>query len=250
MDPGTQTAIGRAKANRSGPSSIKRVAAIARREFGPALPGSVLPFARVLYLALRGGGDDRVVLGEFGIAVWWLVLVGAVVGILPSARISRAGWVVLGLLSAFAVWTALGITWSESAEQSAAEAARVAAYLGVFVLALSVQGRDGLRRTANAIAAAVALIGVLALLSRLHPAWFPANDAARLLEPDVGNRLSYPVNYWNGLAALLAMGIPLVLRLVMDARHLAIRALAAAAMPAMVLAAFYTFSRGGAVAIA
>ena len=139
------------------------------------------------------------------------VLLGAVVGILPTARISRAGWVALGLLSAFAVWTALGITWSESAERSAAEAARVAAYLGVFALALAAQGRDGLRRTANAVAAAIALIGVLALLSRLHPAWFPTNDAAQLLEPDVGNRLSYPVNYWNGLAALLAMGIPLVL---------------------------------------
>jgi O-antigen ligase len=250
MDPGTQTAIGRAKASRSGPSSIKRVAEFARREFGPALTGSVLPFALVFYLALRGGGYDRVVLGEFGIAVWWLVLLGAVVGILPSARISGAGLVVLGLLSAFAVWTALGITWSESAERSAAEAARVAAYLGVFVLALSVQGRDGLRRTANAVAAAIALIGVLALVSRLHPAWFPANDAARLLEPDVGNRLSYPVNYWNGLAALLAMGIPLVLGVALNARHLAIRALAVAAMPAMVLAAFYTFSRGGVVAIA
>jgi cytochrome c-type biogenesis protein CcmH/NrfG len=242
------------------PSAIRRVQARprvrsldrlfeARRELGPAIAGSVLPFALVFYLALRGGGYDRVVLGEFGIAVWWLVLLGAVVGILPAARISRAGWVVLGLLSAFGVWTALGITWSESAERSAAEAARVAAYLGVFALALAAQGRDGLRRTANAVAAAIALVGVLALLSRLHPAWFPANDAARLLPPDVGNRLGYPLNYWNGLAALLAMGIPLLLGLALRARHLVTRALAGAALPAMALTTFYTFSRGGAIAI-
>ena len=119
----------------------------------------------------------------------------------PTGRLGRA-W----LLAAFAAWTALGITWSESAERSAAEAGRVAAYLG-FALALAAQGRDGLRRTVNAVAAAIALVGVLALLSRLHPAWFPADDAARLLPRD-RQSAQLTMNYWNGLAALIVMGIP------------------------------------------
>jgi hypothetical protein len=228
---------------------MERVLEVARRDFGPALVGSVLPFALVLYLALRGGGYDGVIYGEVGIAVWWLLLLGALVGILPATRIPRAGWVALGLLVAFAAWTALGMTWSESAERSAAEAGRVAAYLGVFALALVAQGRDGLRRTVNAVAAAIALVGLLALLSRLHPAWFPANDAARLLPGGLGDRLSYPLHYWNGLAALMAMGMPLVLVAALHARHTVTRALAAAALPAMVLTSFYTFSRGGTLAI-
>jgi O-antigen ligase len=221
---------------------------LARRDFGPALVGSVLPFALVFYLALRGGGYDRVVYSEVGIAAWWLVLLGAVVGILPAARISRAGWIALGLLAAFVAWTALGVTWSESAERSVAEAGRVAAYLGVFALALTAQGRDGLRRTVNAVAAAIALVGVLALLSRLHPVWFPAAEPSPLLPDDLRNRLDYPLNYWNGLAALMAIGVPLVLVVALRARHLVAQALAAAALPAMALTAFYTFSRGGIIA--
>ena len=53
------------------------------------------------------------------------------------------------------------------------------------------------------------------------------------------------MNYWNGLAALIVMGIPLLLGIAVRAQHLVTRALAAAALPAMVLTIFYTFSRGG-----
>jgi hypothetical protein len=206
--------------------------------------GSVLPFGLVFYLALKGGGYDAVVYSQVGIAAWWLVLLGALVGVLPVARIRPAAWLGLGLLFAFAAWTALGIGWSESAERSLAEVGRVAAYLGVFSLALAVQGRDGLRRTVGAVAAAIALVGALALLSRLHPAWFPADDAARALQ-GVRERLNYPLNYWNGLGALMAIGVPLALALAARARTLSVRALAAAAIPVLSLTAFYTLSRGG-----
>jgi tetratricopeptide (TPR) repeat protein len=244
MDPAGETVARGTQARRRALYPVESLLETARRDLGPALVGSVLPFALVLYLALRGGGYDSIVYGEVGIAVWWLLLLGALVGILPATRIPRAGWVALALLAAFAAWTALGITWSESAERSAAEAGRVAAYLGVFALALAAQGRDGLRRTVNAFAAAIALV-VLALLSRLHPAWFPADDAARLLPRELGSRLNYPLNYWNGLAALIVMGIPLLLGIAVRAQHLVTRALAAATLPAMVLTIFYTFSRGG-----
>ena len=221
---------------------------MARHDLGPALVGSVLPFALVLYLALRGGGYDRVVYSEVGIAVWWVLLLGALVGVLPAARISARR---LGCARPAVRLRCLDRARHhvvESAERSAAEAGRMAAYLGVFALALAAQDRDGLRRTINAVAAAIVLVGLLALLSRLHPAWFPPNDAAQRL-PEVGNRLNYPLQYWNGLAALIAIGIPLVLTAALRARHLVTQALAAAALPAMALTAFYTFSRGGALAI-
>ena len=95
---------------------------------------------------MKGGGYDPIVRGEVGVAVWWVVLFGAAVGVLPAARLSAAGWTMLALLGAFALWTTLGISWSDSAERSAAEAGRVAAYLGVFVA----RGLDPARRDGRA----------------------------------------------------------------------------------------------------
>lgn len=219
------------------------------RRHGPVAAAYSLPFVLILYLALRGGGYDALVRGEVGIAIWWIVLVGAAVGVLPVARVTAAGWTALALLGAFAAWTALGIGWSESSERSVAEVGRVAAYLGVLALALVAQGRDGARRTAYAVGAAIAAVGVLALLSRLHPEWFPANDAARFID-ETGRRLGYPVNYWNGLAALIAIGMPLLVWAATAARHVVVRALAAASLPALAAAAYFTLSRGGAIEIA
>jgi hypothetical protein len=218
------------------------------RQRAPAIAGFVLPFALVVYLGLRGGGYDLVAYSEVGIAIWWIVLLGVAVAVLPTASIPRAGWVGLGLIVAFAAWTALGIGWSESAERSAAELGRIATYVGVFAVVLASTGREGLRRTVNAVAAGVAVIGVLALVSRLHPSWFPTDQAAAGLE-EAKARLNYPLNYWNGLAAIIAMGVPLVLVAAHQARSLLLQALAVAALPAMALAGFYTLSRGGVIEI-
>src|SRR3954466_5733595 len=171
--------------------------AAAWSRIGPALGGWLLPFMLVLYLALKGGGYDEVIRGEVGIAIWWVVLLGALVGVLPVARISRAGWIGLGLLGAFFLWTTLGITWSGDSERSVAEVARLAMYAGVLALSLSVQGRDGLRRMVQGLTAGIAVVAALALLSRLHPAWFPHNDLPEFI-PDARSRLNYPLNYWNG----------------------------------------------------
>ncbi|HYC82799.1 MAG TPA: O-antigen ligase family protein, partial [Solirubrobacterales bacterium] len=56
---------------------------------------------------------------------------------------------------------------------------------------------------------------------------------------------SYPLDYWNGLAALISIGLPLLLHLASEARHAVVRGLAAAALPAMILALFLTLSRAG-----
>jgi O-antigen ligase len=82
----------------------------------------------------------------------------------------------------------------------------------------------------------------------LHPAWFPDNEPAQAL--GARSRLNYPLNYWNGLAALIAIGVPLLLWIATSARHVATRALAAAALPVICLAGFYTLSRGGALELA
>src|SRR4051794_20543930 len=220
----------------------------AAKSFGPILAEWVLPFALVLYLALRGGGYDEVVTGEVGVVVWWLIVLGALVGVLPRARIGRPTWVAVAALAVFVAWTALGISWSSSAGQSVAQLAMVSVYLGVFVLALLTRGADGLRRTAGAVGAAIGVRGALALLSRGHPTWFPLDVTGKFI-PNTQSRLNYPLGYWNGLAALIAIGIPLLLTSATRARWLWARALAAAALPALAVAAYYTYSRGGAIEI-
>ncbi len=242
LTPGTGTGL-------TGRLALPRGLEALRSDLGPVLAGTVLPFALVLYLALQGGGYDAIVRSEIGIAVWWTVLLGAIVGILPTARLSRAAWAGIGLLAAFAAWNALAVSWSESEERTVVELARVATYVGVLVLVMAAQGRDGLRRTVYSVGSALAVVGALALLSRLHPSWFPADATGAAFE-SARARLNYPVNYWNGLAALMAIGVPLMLVIAIEARRVVVQALATAAVPIMALAAFYTFSRGGAVEIA
>ncbi|HEY8467444.1 MAG TPA: O-antigen ligase family protein [Solirubrobacterales bacterium] len=212
-----------------------------------AVAGYALPFLAVFYLAMKGGGYDAIVHEEIGVLAWWLVLLGAAVGALPVTRVTRAGWIALGLLAALALWTGFGFLWTESSERTAAELARVLTLLGVFALATLAQGRDALRRTAVGVGAAIAAVAALALLSRLRPEWFPESATGELLRSSSW-RLNYPLGYWNGLAGLIAVGMPLVLWTAAHARSLVGQALAAAALPVMATAAFFTFSRGGTAA--
>jgi len=109
---------------------------LAARVDPPAFAAWTLSFTLVAYLALSNGGYETVVRSQVGVAVWWIVLLGAVAGLLPS-RVGTAGWVAIALLTGFAAWTGLASGWSESAERSATELGRVATYLGVLVLAVA-----------------------------------------------------------------------------------------------------------------
>src|SRR3954464_5240169 len=111
--------------------AVARSAAPARSEeasfFQPAATAArARGFLPVLYLALRGGGYDPVIRNEVGIAVWWIVLIGVVVGVLPTIRVRPAGWMALGCLAAFALWTVVAGGWSESTERTYAELTRLA----------------------------------------------------------------------------------------------------------------------------
>jgi hypothetical protein len=212
----------------------------------PSTGAWILGFAPVLYLALKGGGYDLVVYSQVGVAVWWIVLCGVLSGVLPAVRIDHVGWLVLGVLFSYAVWTALGATWSSSVERSVDELGRVSAYAGFFVLGLCVLDAGRLRHLLNGMACAFAIVGVLAVLSRLHPQWFPRDEVVAFFGPTA--RLDYPLNYANGLGEFLAMGMVLLLGTASRARTLAGSALAAACLPVLALGIVLSISRGGALA--
>ncbi|HWM62361.1 MAG TPA: O-antigen ligase family protein [Solirubrobacterales bacterium] len=205
----------------------------------------LLCFGLVAYLGVEGGGYDPLVHDQVGIAVWWVLLAGVLIGAFPRRGLGVLAWSALGLLAAFVAWTALSLGWTESFERTSADLARVAVYLGVFALVLFTHDREAAPRLVGAVAAGIVFVAGLALLSRLHPDWFPAADqTARFLEPGQ-ERLSYPLHYWNAVGALIAIGLPLVLQVATCARSIVLRALAAAALPALGLTLFLTLSRSG-----
>lgn len=211
----------------------------------------LLGFGLVVYLGMRGGGFDPLVSDRVGIVVWWIVLVGLLVGAFPRRRLGVSAYTGLALLTCFLAWTALSLIWTESHGNTNAEIAHVATYLGIFALGLfAIRGARGLRLMAAAVGTGIAVLAAVALLSRLHPAWFPQADQTGNFLHSVRNRLSYPLDYWNGVAALTAIGLPLLLNMATTAKFILVRSLSAAALPAMALTIYLTISRGGILAAA
>jgi hypothetical protein len=205
----------------------------------------LVSFALVVYLGLSDGGYDLLVWGEVGVVAWLLVGLGALVGLLPVKSLYKSGWLATAALIGLTAWTALGISWAESSERAVMELARTSTYLGVFLLALSAARSGQARGLLNGVTAGVVLVGLIALLSRLRPAWFPADPGTPLLGER--NRLDYPLNYFDALAALLALGWTLAVGAATRARTQAGAMLAASVLPALGLALFLTLARGGLV---
>jgi hypothetical protein len=212
-----------------------------------ALTAWGLGFALLAYSGLKGGGYDVVVRSQIGIAVWWIVALGALVGVVAVHRLGLPLTSAITLLAAFTVWAMLSATWSESSERAVSDATRDITLLGAFVLAAATIRRRHGRFVVQGMLAAIVLVAALACLSRLRPTGLDGSQTGRFL-PNTASRLSYGLNYWNALAAFAAMGVPLALAVALDARTLAGRALANATVPLLALTVFLTLSRGAIVA--
>ena len=203
-----------------------------------------LTLALVIYLGVDGGGYDIVVRSHTGVIIWWILIVGAVLGLAAASRMGRSRQVALILLGAFAVWSTASTLWSLSTERSLDEASRLAVYLGLLWLAaVSLGDRRVLPHVVGALATGIFVIAGLALLGRLHPGLFSGATAAASTLPGTRSRLSWPLTYWNALGALVAFGVPLCIGIATSARRAWAQAAAAAAVPALVLCGYLTFSR-------
>jgi hypothetical protein len=207
----------------------------------------------VVYLALKNGGYDPIPRDQVGVLAWWLLLLGIASQALPLPGRTRAGVVALGLLFGFALWTGLSMDWTQSEERTATELARVVTYLGVFALGVSLatRRRAGARQVLGGVTFGLGLVAALAVLSRLHMAWFPANELGKVLPGiEIERRLAYPLNYSSAMGALAGMTLPLLLAATASARTIAVQALAAAAIPLAGLTLYLSTSgTGAAVAI-
>jgi O-Antigen ligase/Tetratricopeptide repeat len=203
----------------------------------------------VVGLALDEGASGVTSRSVAAIVVWWAVLLTVAFSLFPRAPMPRLAPVAGGALAAFTLLTGASALWAPSAERAFLDFGRLGLYLGLFALAVLATRPGDARRWADGLALGIAVVGCLALAQRLLPGLLPATDIPRLL-PSAGNRLSYPIGYWNGLAVMLALGLPLLARAAIAAETLLARAAAVVPIPIIVAAMYLTSSRGGMMAAA
>lgn len=205
---------------------------------------TLLVAALVFWLAFDGGAYELESRNSLSIVVWWTIIMAVGLGLWPLAAVTTAALAVGGLLAGYAAITAASIAWSASAEKSFTEFNRVTLYLGVFTLAVLAGTRGNAAHWSDGLGIGITATGVFALASRLFPAIFPEGEIAAFL-PSAYARLSYPLNYWNGLAIFIALAFPPLLRLAATTENAFVRGLSVAPFPALVAAVYLTSSRGG-----
>lgn len=209
------------------------------------LLGAALVAVAYVTVAASGGGYSTLFQAAMGLLLWWTVIIGLAARLLPRAAVPRAALAAGLCLAAYAVLTGLSVGWASDDGQVFVELTRASAYLGAFALVVLLSTPGGARPWLTGIAAGLVVVAALALGSRLVPSLFPAEDIPRFL-PTARARLSYPVNYWNGLAACMAGGVVLLAWLGAAANTRLGRALAVGLLPLPILTIFLTSSRGGA----
>jgi hypothetical protein len=205
----------------------------------------IAPLALIGGLALAGGGFDLSARHIAGLAVWLVVVGLLALGVGARASLGKPFYWTSGLILGLALLSAISSLWSGSIELSITEADRVLIYLGFFLAAFLIAQTDQRQqRFAEGIAIVLALIAFAALATRLLPDIFDAGPGL-----GSGPRLRYPLGYWN--ANGLAFGIGVTMALWMSRRSLtaSLRWLAVASLPVLLLALYFTYSRGGLLAL-
>ena len=167
-------------------------------------------------------------------------------GAATRAALGRPFYWAGGLIFGIALLSAISSLWSGSIELSVTEADRVLVYLGIFLAAFLIAQTDERRqRFAEGLAISLALVALLGLGSRLLPHVISVSEGL-----GSGPRLRYPLGYWN--ANGLACGIGVAMALWMTRRSLvtALRWVSVALIPALLLTLYFTYSRGGLLALA
>jgi hypothetical protein len=198
-------------------------------------------------LALADGGYPPEVLGIATVTVWVLATALLFGRWVPASGVSAPFALALALVVALALWAVASFAWAGDDAAAFAAVVRVALYAGLLAL-VGIAARPGSGPSwLVGIALGGSVIAAVALGSRLIG--FGADQELARALPLAGDRLSFPLGYWNGLGYLLAMTLAALAWLVAAGRPLRARLALAATVP-VALALFLTSSRGAAVAAA
>jgi tetratricopeptide (TPR) repeat protein len=198
----------------------------------------------IFALAVDHGTYGLTARHSLAIAVWWILLVAVGFDLLPRAARYRFALLPAAPLAAFALVTLASAGWADSAERVVLEFDRAALYLGVFLLVALTARRATLAAWTDGLAIGISATAFLALMSRCFPALDLASPIHGFL-PGSEDRLSYPLDYWNGLAILTALAVPLLLRVASATPRSVAAAAALFPFPALGATIYLTSSRGG-----
>jgi hypothetical protein len=158
----------------------------------------------------------------------------------------------IGLLSAFALWSAVTLLWSVAPDNTWLELNRVLTYVIVLVLAVVLGAST--KRAVGLISEGFVLVATAVTLYGLGQKLVPGLHIGGLFDLNQTGalpRLQEPLGYWNALALLLALGAPVALMITVDTgRSVRTRLAALAGLQLMLLAIGFTYSRGGVLALA
>jgi tetratricopeptide (TPR) repeat protein len=201
----------------------------------------ISPLALVLGLALAGGGFSLSGRHIAGLAVYLILVALLALGAAGKATLGRPFYWAAGLIGGLALFSAFSSLWSGSMELSVIEADRVLVYLGFFLAAfLIAQTNQRRQRFAEGIAIALIATALLALASRLLPHVFHLGAG-----PGSGPRTGYPFGYWNANGLAFGTGVAFCLWMSRRAVSEWVRRLAVGGVPVLLLALYFTYSRGG-----
>lgn len=220
------------------------------RRVVPPVAAFVAGAGPVVLLGFSRGGYPVEVVAGYGVALWWLLLVGFLTDAIPRPAPTRAGWVALGALVGLAGWGALSLTESADVERGLTELVRMIVAGGSVLLGMSAVRAGQARVLAGGVLAGLSAIVCAAVLSRLFPDLVADATVTGEFLTATRTRLAWPLNYWNAIAASAAVAIPLGLTLAARSRSTWSSAAALAPLPVLALGLAYTLSRGGMAAAA
>ena len=201
---------------------------------------AILGAVAVVCAAFSHGAYYPTAWGLFTIVAVWVIAARVVLGEVRLSPFEVAA--VVGLAS-LAGWIAASSIWGIP-ERAILEAERTALYVSVLTAACVVLTRRALPALLTGVWAAVSVACGYGLLTRLVP------ERLGVFDPIGGSRLSEPLGYWNGLGVFAALGALLAVGLAARASTPAVRIAAAASLPLLVTTLYFTFSRGGWIALA
>ena len=209
---------------------------------------AALPVAAALFVvAYDGGGYALTSRASFGVALWWLLFLLLAFGLVRFSALSRPALAVGASLALLAALTLASTAWAPSAETALVEFNRVTLYLGTFLLVILLRPLIRAAAWLDGIALAISAVCAVALVSRFFPGAFGLRRLPEIL-PSSLNRLSFPVDYWNGLGILAGLAAAPLLRLAVNAASPVVRGLALVPIPALAATVMLTSSRGGILA--
>jgi tetratricopeptide (TPR) repeat protein len=201
------------------------------RGLTPAVAG----FATTAGVAWANGGYFPTAWGGAAVVSLGVAFVALVRG---RAALTGADRLFAGALVALLAWTALSVLWSRSVPGTVLEVERTLAYAAAGLALLLVATRENAGRILGGALAGICMIAAYAAGTRLFP------DRLGSFDPAAEYRLAQPLGYWNGLGLYCAIGLLIALGLAARQAPRQLRACAAAPVPLLATALFFTFSRG------